>query len=73
MDRSKIFKHSLQILAIVYALLFIFVLWFEALSSVIFIKTSLTFAVVFVLLSVLDYIEFWHSGSKRKKDDYFSN
>jgi len=72
-SKSKAFKRWLQVLAVVYALLFIVVLWAEALTSVIFIKTSLTFGVVFVLLSVLDYIEFWHSDAKKKKDDYFTN
>ena len=73
MNKAKFFKLTLQILAIVYVLLFIFALWYEALSSVIFIKTSLTFAAVFILLSILDYIECWHSDKKRKKDDYFAN
>ena len=66
-------KKAFLSIATFYSIAFIIALWLEKLSSVFFVKFSITLAVVEILLALYFYFEYWHSDDKKNKKDYFAD
>lgn len=73
MRKLEFYKDAIKCISIVYAIFATVFIWIDELFSKFFIKTSLTFLILLVVLSLFYYLEYWDSDSKKDKKDYFAN